>query len=155
MKQLLVYYKLILLDSVVCLITVILGAMLVFKNITASNMSEIIILGFILPLFMSLLFTILDLAFISNCVNLDDIYSSEFPKTTRRKRLTKAQRLILKNLNSSYTVVPAWLTARKCYIVFLWQRSKACLLLIMACLLHTFMAYCPELWNVSLLQEEY
>jgi len=120
MKQLLVYYKLILLDSVVCLITVILGAMLVFKNITASNMSEIIILGFILPLFMSLLFTILDLAFISNCVNLDDIYSSEFPKTTRRKRLTKAQRLILKNLNvySSLIIVTS-------IIIIFFMNSKS------------------------------
>jgi|GEM_PF-2663067 len=90
------YYRLIILDSVEIFITTICGIILTFNNLSISNITELIILGFILPIAMSLLLTVLDVAFISHRFNINKM---------RILRLTKAQRHIARNINAFSSLI--------------------------------------------------
>lgn len=96
MQKILTYYKLTLLTSVAVVIILMCSFLLLFKNITSSNFSGIYILKGSVPIWLSIVFTILDVAFISNYHHTEEIYLERgiSIKRRERRRLSRAQRCI-------------------------------------------------------------
>lgn len=102
MKHILLYYKLIILNSISIVITMLLGIVMLIKNFDVLYSSKLFILGCSIPIIIGILFLLLDVIFVCNCRNVEDTDFGKYELTyrRRRKKLTKTELLILKNVNA-------------------------------------------------------
>lgn len=102
MKQMLLYYKLIILNSISIVITMLCGMVMMIKKIDILGSSKLFIWGCSIPIIIGILFLLLDVTFVCNWRDIEDINLGKYEQTYRRgrKKLTTAQLLILKNVNA-------------------------------------------------------
>jgi|GEM_PF-2743942 len=101
MKQTLVYYKLIVLDSISIVLSLLLGLIILLKNVYVVDITGFFLLGCIIPIILELSFIIFDVTLVNKSRNEDDIDLGKYQLIFIRgkRRLTKSQKTVLKNLN--------------------------------------------------------
>lgn len=108
MKHILTFYRLVFIDSVIVVTITLFSIFILFKNVFC-NTSDFTMSMYIVPIVISILFTLLDVAFTVECITKNRSHNYfgmyEIKKGIRGKVLTDQQVIIVRNLDALSSLV--------------------------------------------------